>query len=148
FAVARENDVAVAIHIDDSMGWGERKELLTNPDNIEAADWKLQPSTGRRLDWGPNPTKFPPQMCYNATAIVAAPKDRAALIGAEIKRELVALKSSKMVHLFAGVIAGSETQISRDFATNRPLGFRALAHRGFSEQNPPKDIDAERVNVV
>jgi hypothetical protein len=28
------------------------------------------------------------------------------------------------------------------------LGFRALAHRGFTERNPPKDLDAERVSVV
>ena len=28
FAVARENDVAVAFHIDDSMSWGQRKDLL------------------------------------------------------------------------------------------------------------------------
>ena len=87
-------------------------------------------------------------MCYNAPAIVAAAKDRAGLIGAEIKREVAALKSQGKEHLFAGVIAGSETQISRDFETNRPLGFRALAHRGFSEKNPPKDRDAERVSVV
>jgi len=40
FAAARENDVAVAIHIDDSMSWGTRKELLANPDNIETVDWK------------------------------------------------------------------------------------------------------------
>jgi hypothetical protein len=59
FAVARDNDVAVALHIDDSMSWYQRKDLLSNPDNIEAADWTLKPSTGRRLDWGPSPTKFP-----------------------------------------------------------------------------------------
>jgi len=148
FAVARENDVAVAIHLDDSMSWGERKDLLADPDNIEAADWKLQPSTGRRLDWGPSPTKFPPQMCYNAPAIVSAAKARAGLLGAEIKRELETLKAQEKEYLFAGVIAGSETQISRDYDTSRALGFRALAHRGFSEANPPKDIDAERVSVV
>ena len=53
FAVARENDVAVAFHIDDSMCWGQRKDLLSNPDNIETADWTQEPSTGRRADWGP-----------------------------------------------------------------------------------------------
>jgi hypothetical protein len=77
FAVARDNDVAVALHLDDSMAWGERKDLLSNPDNIEAADWKLKPSTGRRLDWGPKPTKFPPQMCFNSPAIKAGVKKRA-----------------------------------------------------------------------
>ena len=94
FAVARENDVAVAFHIDDSMCWGERKDLLSNPDNIETADWKQIPNTGRRADWGPKPTKFPPQMCFNSPAIVAAVKKRAALIGAEVKKELDVLKTA------------------------------------------------------
>jgi len=39
-------------------------------------------------------------------------------------------------------------QIGSDFETNRPLGFRALRHRGYTESNPPKDIDLERVQVV
>jgi hypothetical protein len=148
FAAARENDVAVALHIDDSMSWGRRKDLLSNPDNIETADWKQIPNAARSLAWGPKPTEFPPQMCYNAPAIVAAAKGRAELIGAEIKRELAALKAQGKEHLFAGVIAGSETQISPEFGTKRRLGFRALAHRGFSAKNPPKDLDAERVSVV
>jgi hypothetical protein len=148
FAVARANDVAVTLHIDDSMSWGQRKDLLANPENIETADWKQIPNTARSLAWGPTPTKFPPQMCYNAPAIVAAAKDRAGLIGAEVKRELAALKSAGKEHLFAGVIAGWETQISPEFGTNRRLGFRAMAHRGYSEQKPPKDLDAERVSVV
>lgn len=148
FVVARENDVALAIHLDDSMGWGHRQDLLSNPDNIEAADWQLLPSRGRRLDWGPKPTKFPPQMCYNAPAIVAAAKARAELIGAEIKRELTVLQAERKEYLFAGLIAGSETQLGRDYETNRTLGYRALAHRGFSATNPPKDLDAERTSVV
>jgi hypothetical protein len=148
FAVARENDVAVAFHIDDAMSWGQRKDLLSNPDNIETADWKQVPSTGRRVDWGRTPTRFPPQMCFNSPAIVAAVKDRAGLIGTEIKRELAVLKSTGKEHLFAGVIAGWETFIGQDFETNRPLGYRALSHRGFSASNLPKDPDLERVHVV
>jgi hypothetical protein len=148
FAVARENDVAVAFHIDDSMNWGQRKDLLSNPDNIETADWKQIPNTGRRADWGPKPTKFPPQMCFNSPEIQAAVKNRAALIGAEIKKEVEALKASGKEHLFAGVIAGWETMIGRDFDTDRFLGYRALSHRGFSESNPPKDPDVERIAVV
>ena len=148
FAVARENDVAVAFHIDDSISWGQRKDLLSNPDNIETADWKQVPSTGRRADWGFTPTWFPPQMCFNSPAIVAAVKDRAGLIGAEIKRELAVLKSQGKEHLLAGVIAGWETYIGQDFKTNRPLGYRALSYRGFSESNPPKDPDIERVHIV
>ena len=148
FAVARENDVAVALHLDDAMYWGGRKDLLSNPDNIETADWKQIPSTGRRIDWGPKPSKFVPQMCYNSPAIQAAVKARAALIGTEVKKELDALKTSGKEHLFAGVITGSESQMGRDFETDRSLGYRALSHRGFSEKNPPKDLDLERVSVV
>lgn len=148
FAVAREKDVAMAIHLDDSMSWGRRKDLLSNPDNLETADWRQIPNTARSLAWGAKPTEFPPQMCYNAPAIVAAAKARAALIGAEVAREWAALKAEGKEHLFAGVIAGSETQISPEFGTNRRLGFRALAHRGFSESHPPQDLDAERVSVV
>lgn len=148
FAVARENDVAVAFHIDDSMCWGRRKDLLSNPDNIETADWKQQPNRGRRADWGPEPTRFPPQMCFNSPEIVAAVKHRAGLIGSEIQRELAALKSQGKEHLFAGVMTGWETQIGRDFETGRSLGYRALLHRGFSESRPPTDADLERVQVV
>lgn len=148
FAVARENDVAVAFHIDDSISWGEREDLLSNPDNVETADWRQEPNTGRRADWGPEPTRFPPQMCFNSPDIQAAVKKRASLIGAEVKQEMDALKASGKEHLFAGVIAGWETQIGRDFETDRPLGYRALSHRGFSEGNPPKDPDLERVKIV
>ncbi|WP_395747712.1 hypothetical protein [Prosthecobacter sp.] len=148
FAVAREKDVAVAFHIDDSMGWGRRTDLISNPDNIEAMDWKQTPNTGRRMDWGRTPTKFAPQMCFNSPAIVAAVKERATLIGTEVRKEMAALKAAGKEHLFAGLMAGWETMIGRDFDTGRPLGFRALSHRGFSAGNPPKDADRERVQVV
>jgi hypothetical protein len=148
FAVALENDVAVALHLDDSMGWGERKDLISNPDNIETADWQQIPNTGRRMDWGRTPTKFAPQMCFNSPAIKAAVKERAALIGAVVKEQTDALKAAGKAYLFAGLIAGWETMIGRDFDTDRPLGYRALSHLGFSESNPPKDPDLERVKVV
>lgn len=148
FAVARENDVAVAFHLDDAMYWGKRKDLMSNPENIETSDWKQTPSTGRRVDWGPNPSKFVPQMCFNSPAIQAAVTARSAVIGAEVKKELDALKGSGKEHLFAGVMAGSESQLGRDFDTDRPLGYRALKNRGFSENNPPKDADLERAAIV
>ena len=103
FAVARENDVAVALHIDDSMGCGERKDLLSNPDNLETADWKQIPNTGRRIDWGRTPMKIAPQLCFNSPDVQAAVKARAALIGAEVKKEMDTLKTSGKEHLFAGV---------------------------------------------
>ena len=59
-----------------------------------------------------------------------------------------ALKSLGKQHLFAGVIAGWETQIGRDLETDRFLGYRALSHRGFSKDNLPEDPDLERVHIV
>ena len=72
FAVARENDVAVAFHIDDSMSWGERKDLLSNPDNIETADWKQIPNTGRRAIGVPNPPSFRPR-CVSTVPMFRPP---------------------------------------------------------------------------
>jgi hypothetical protein len=148
FAVARENDMAVAFHVDDSLCWSHRQDLISNPDNVETMDWQQTPSTGRRADWGPKPTRFPPQMCFNSPAIVAAVKARGELIGREIQKELATLKSQGKDYLFAGIFTGWESNLGQDFETNRPLGYRALSQRGFSESNPPKDIDAERVLVV
>ena len=140
--------MAVALHIDDSMCWGQRKDLLSNPDNIETADWKQKPSTGRRADWGPKPTRFPPQMCFNSPAIVAAVKDRAGLIGAEIKRELAALKSQGKEHLFAGVIAGWETQIGRDFERTAAWVTAPSAIGGSARPIRPRIPTLERVQIV
>lgn len=148
FAVAREHDVAVAFHIDDSMCWGQRPDLLSNPDNLETADWQQVPNTGRRADWGPKPIRFPPQMCFNSPAIVAAVKDRARLIGREIAQQFAVLQSESKEYLLAPVIAGWETQLGRDLETDRTLGYRALSHRGFSAIRPPQDADLERVDVV
>jgi hypothetical protein len=87
-------------------------------------------------------------MCFNSPGIIAAVKDRGGLIGKEIQKELTELKSRGKQHIFACVMVGWETQIGSDFETNRPLGFRALRHRGFNESNPPEDVDLERVQIV
>ena len=49
--LALETDVAVGFHIDDSMFWARRKDLWSDPKNVEALDWDGTPCTGRRLDW-------------------------------------------------------------------------------------------------
>ncbi|MCX6362231.1 MAG: hypothetical protein NT029_20740 [Armatimonadetes bacterium] len=87
-------------------------------------------------------------MCFNSPEIVAAVRKRAALIGGEIAKEVTSLSASGKAHLFAGVIAGWETGIGRDFAADRALGYRALRHQGFSAGDPPNDVDMERVRVV
>ena len=57
FDLALESDVAVGFHIDDSMFWLRRKDLWSDPNNVEAMDWDGTPCTGRRLDWAKSPRK-------------------------------------------------------------------------------------------
>jgi hypothetical protein len=149
FSIAVKHNIAVGFHIDDSMFWARRTDLLSNPDNVEWMDWNGTPSTGRRIDWGPQPKTIPPQMCFNSTAIRAEVRRRAVeVIGKAIKTGVDQLRKQGKEDLFAGVIVGSETMIGQDFETNRYLGYHALVNRGFSESHPPKDMDAEREKIV
>src|SRR5579871_3398930 len=145
FAIALQQKVAIGFHLDDSMFWARRSDLWRNPDNVEWMDWNGTRTTGRRIDWGPQPKKIPPQMCFNSTAIQAEVRRRATtVIGKAIKAGVDQLRRQGKEDLFAGVIAGWETQIGQDFDTGRSLGYHALTHRGFSASHPPHDIDGER----
>lgn len=149
FAMALERNIAVGFHLDDSMFWARRSELWTSPDNIEWLDWSGTPNTGRRIDWNPQPYKLPPQMCFNSKAIRREVRRRAAeVFGKAIHAGIEGLKWQGKERLFAGVIAGWETHIGRDFDTGRSLGYHALVNRGFSQNRPPRDMDAEREKVV
>ena len=152
FRLAVETDVAVGFHIDDSMFWRNRKDLWSDPKNVEAMDWDGTPSTGRRLDWqtgpGAKPDAAPPQMCFNSPTIRREVRRRSALIGEAIQAGRRDLAKRGRPELFAGVIAGSETMIGQDSRTGKYLGYRALLNRGFSREHPPRDIDAEREKVV
>ncbi|HME82531.1 MAG TPA: hypothetical protein VKF82_10670 [Candidatus Eremiobacteraceae bacterium] len=147
FSVARADNVAVAFHIDDSMFW-PRGSALDRSANLEWLDWNGTPNTGRRLDWGPAPTKIAPQLCLNSPAVEAAARARAQFIGAQIKTQLDSLRRDHRERLFAGVIAGWETQIGQDFDTGRYLGYCALTNGGFSSGHQPADPDAEISKVV
>ena len=149
FEIAMRDKVAIAFHIDDSMFWGSRSDLVRDPDNIEWSDWAGSPSRGRSLEWGPQPTKAPPQMCFNAPAIRKEVARRAKdVFGAAVVEGQMLLHQAGKDDLFAGVIAGSETQIGNEYGSRQPLGFHALANRGFSSANPPADLDAERESIV
>lgn len=148
FAVARTLDMAVALHLDDSMFWALHPGLQRGQGHLEWIDWEGTESTGRRLDWGPAPTKIAPQLCFNSEPVVKAVRERAALIGREIAREHRLLKEEGREHLFAGVIAGWETMMSKDFESGRALGYCALTHKGYDRNRPPKDMDAARAAVV
>jgi hypothetical protein len=147
FKIARDNNVAVAFHIDDSMFW-PRGAPYDKPANLEWLDWKGTPNTGRRLDWSATPSKIAPQLCLNSPAVQSAVAVRARRIGTEIKAQLDQLRRDHKEQLFAGVIAGWETQIGQDFDTGKYLGYCALTNRGFSATHTPADPDRELADVV
>lgn len=148
FDIALKHDVAVGFHVDDSMFWGGRSDLLAEPGNIERAGWDGPLATGRRLDWGPQPTQAPPQLCFGAPGVTAAVVERGGVIGEAVAAGLGRLEEAGRPDLFAGVIVGWETQIGRDFATGAALGYCALAHRGLGSHDPPEALDAGRAEAV
>ena len=152
FELALATDVAVGFHIDDSMFWAKRKDLWSDPQNVEALDWDGTPCTGRSLHWQTGPgakvDAAPPQMCFNSKAIQREVQKRGALLGKAIQTGVKQLQQSNRPELFAGVIVGSETMIGQDFKTGKHLGYRALLNRGFSRERPPQDMDREREKIV
>src|SRR4029078_11643369 len=89
FELSLETDVAVGFHIDDSMFWATRKDLWSDPKNVEALDWDGTPNTGRSLHWqtapGAKADAAPPQMCFNSKVMEREVKQRSALLGKAIQ---------------------------------------------------------------
>jgi hypothetical protein len=150
FDIALARDVAVGFHLDDSMFWRGRRDLVEDPRNVERADWDAPPSTARRLDWGPVPARLAPQMCLNSPAIEAEVRRRGRdVIGAAIARGLERLRAAGRDDLFAGVIVGWETHIGRDFADpGAPLGFCVLSNLGLRPGASPQAMDDARIKAV
>ncbi len=150
FDIALARGVAVGFHLDDSMFWRGRRDLVEDARNVERADWNGPPSTARRLDWGPVPARLAPQMCLNSPAIEAEVRRRGRdVIGAAIARGLARLRGAGREDLFAGVIVGWETHIGRDFADPEvPLGFCALTNRGLRPGASIEAMDQARIDIV
>ncbi len=148
FDIAMAKNVAVAFHVDSHIFWDKQKQLYENKNNYEWSDWSGTKNTGARLDWSKDPMKAPAQMCFNSPAIKDAVKRRANLIGFELKCGTDKLKLANKGELFAGVMAGWETRIGRDFASNRNLGYHALSIRGLRANTSQEICDSERCKVV
>jgi hypothetical protein len=149
FRIARKYNVAVAFHIDDQMFWDKNIDLQKDKSaNIEWLNWKGIPCTGRRLDWALEPSRIAPQLCLNSAAVQTVVTKRATLIGSEIKREIDQLQAEGKAVLFAGIIAGWESRIGRDFATNSTLGYHALVNRGISSNTAEVQCDTERSKIL
>jgi hypothetical protein len=145
FALATALNVAVGFHLDDSMFWSRRGDLMADGSNVERVDWLGPLSTGMKLDWAHPPAK----MCLNAPTIRAETTRRARqVIGQKIATHVAALQAAGRPELFAGVIAGWETHVGQDAVTSTRVGFCALSNLGFSATAPPPNFDDAIAQVV
>ena len=148
FAIASKHKIAVGLHIDDSKFWMNRRDLWSNPANVEWLDWKGTLSTGQYLNWG-EPWKLAPQACFNSPAMLAEARRLAGeVIGPAIAEQVAKLRQTGDEALFAGVVVGWETALGQDHGSRRDLGYCALRNLGFSEQAPPPDPDRALESVV
>ena len=145
FAIALAENIAVGFHLDDAMYWSNRSDLYSDPANVEWTDYAGTPSTALYVNWAHPPAR----MCYNAPRIQAEVTRRARdVIGAEIVAQWAILKAKGKEDLFAGVIAGWESHMGQEAATQSRLGFHALANRGFSANHPPANLNTEIASIV
>jgi hypothetical protein len=160
FNIALEKNIAVEIHIDESMFWMQRSDLWNNVNNVEWSDWNQTIIPHRYIGWAP--ITLAPQMCYNSPGIRQEvgriAKD---VIGDELKKGIDLLKASGKEHLFAGVVVGWETHLA-DYRYIHPLdsaanslgiprvqmGYNALTNLGYSSNNQPANIDSVLERVV
>ncbi len=115
FAIASKYKIAVGLHIDDSKFWMNRRDLWSDPANVEWLDWKGTPNTGQYLNWG-QPWRVAPQACFNSQAMLNEARRLAGeVIGPAIAGQVAKLRETGDEALFAGVIVGWETGIGQDF---------------------------------
>lgn len=146
FELALQYDVAVGFHLDDGMYWAGREDLWSDPDNVEWADWQETLSQSRNVDWIQG--RLAPHMCFNAPKVLLAMESFMNTIAAAIDQGRTNLQIENKAFLFAGVIVGWETSLDKEWATEAQLGYHALKNRGYSESNPPSDLDGERIKIV
>jgi hypothetical protein len=145
FEVALEMDMAVALHLDDYMFWGQARipegRLLRDVSGTtEWKDWSGTPVDSLDIPWLPH-ANLAPQMCYESPKA----KDFVAywtgnVVGQEVKRQYDRLAQAGKAKLFAGVIVGWESNMS--------YGYCSLSHLGYSAHNPPADFQHEREHVL
>ena len=145
FDVALATDLAVALHLDDYMFWDQARWpdgrlLRAEKGTTEWRDWSETPAGALEIGWMRN-VKLAPQLCYESPVVrnftTYWTRD---VIGQEIKKQVDRLAQAGKARLFAGVIAGWESNLS--------YGYCSLSHLGYSAQTPPTDFDRERERVL
>ena len=145
FDVALETDMAVALHLDDYMFWAQAsgtdgRQLRAAQDTAEWTDWSGTPAGGLDIGWLPN-VRLAPQLCYESPQVMDFvghwTRD---VIGQEIKQQFDRLVEAGKGQLFAGIIAGWESNLSDSYCS--------FSYLGYSAEKPPDDFDHERERVL
>jgi hypothetical protein len=145
FDVVLETDLAIAIHLDDYMFWGRARTpdgrlLRSIPGTAEWTDWSGTPAGSLQIGYLPN-AGLAPQLCYENPAVREfATYWTRDVIGAEVKRQYDRLVRTGKEKLFAGVIAGWESNLA--------YGYCSLTQLGYGARNPPPDFDRAREQVL
>src|SRR5207237_91411 len=145
FDVALATDMAVAVHLDDYMFWSQARwrdgRLLRDTEGTtEWTDWSATPAPGLKVGYMES-VNLAPQLCYESPQVRGFTtywtRD---VIGEEVKKQFDRLVQAGKERLFAGVIAGWESNLS--------YGYCSLSQLGYSAKNPPADFDYERERVL
>jgi hypothetical protein len=145
FDAALATDTAVALHLDDYMfwsqaGWPDGRRLGAAQGTTEWKDWSQSPAGALEIGYMQNVNLAPP-LCYESPEVreftTHWTRD---VIGQEVKKQFNRLMEAGKGKLFAGVIAGWESNLA--------YGYCSLSHLGYSAQNPPADFDHERERVL
>jgi hypothetical protein len=145
FQIALESDLAVAVHLDDYMFWAQARWpdgrlLRAARDATEWSDWSETPADGLNVGWLPN-VKLAPQLCYESPEVKRfVDYWSKGVIGQEVKEQVDRLVQAGKPQLFAGVIAGWESNLAQ--------GYCSLSRLGYSDKQPPGNFDDERERVL
>jgi hypothetical protein len=146
FDIALTTNMAVLLHLDDYMFTKQARSadgrlLHAIQGTEEWKDWSGTPAGALEIGWMIPGAKLAPPLCYESTPVKNFvdywTKD---VIGQEIKKQFDKLVQAGKAELFAGVIAGWESNVI--------YGYCSLSQLGYSVQNPPADFDHERERVL
>ncbi len=166
--VAIRHDVAVHFTI-ETHEWGNRPDLWNYSDkdksgydpknkaNVEWIDFDGTPHPHRYRDWG-TPERMEPVICYNSPAVLREVSRLVnEVVAPPLRKELEKLQKVGKEHLLSGITVGAEPSLpnyenidkmnpkiaklmDEDKSPKARLGYNALANKGYSKDNPPKDF--------
>jgi len=161
----------------DLWNWYDPAKRGYNPGNrknVEWYDWEGTPNTRRYFTPAGAPSQSP-HMCYNSPAIQKEiSRIVSQIVGPTLRQEINKLKQENKQYLFAGITVGAEAgfddysmvpelsqitsntdpmlvqaaiMMAEDNAPHSRVGYCALTNAGYSQTNPPADINQALADV-